>query len=302
MNLDVAIIHCIENKFNHKFERQARLYLESFKNTNPVLYDAVSIHFLQPTHNDILQDTIDYFHNNRVSFTKQLLGKLITSEINYFNKVITSKYFSDQLTNEYMCWIDTDVVWLKSVHEFFKPTNTVVVCLETDLSPITELYETYFKQFLTSEYQVELTHYVNTWFIYSKRENPMWREWESLSFRLLDIANSHINTNNIDVELICEELALSIICTKNPTHFTNIVDFFADSSTLAMTETGDARIDISTNTVLFHYTGVIIDPTHEVIQGINYKKETKHIMIQLLKNQYIEPNTMISISKRLGGS
>jgi hypothetical protein len=107
----VTFIHCIENKKNHTFETDAKIYLDSFKHTNFDLFNSVDIHFLQPTPNNITQETVNYFANNNVKFT--CVPTLSTKQINKeeidqyirFRNALMKDFELELLNNDY---IETD--------------------------------------------------------------------------------------------------------------------------------------------------------------------------------------------------
>jgi hypothetical protein len=269
----VTFIHCIENKKNHTFETDAKFYLNSFKHTNLDLFNSVDIQFLQPTPNDITQETINYFANNNITFTcvPTLSTKQINKAVNYTNVCVTCDYFSNTLTSDYMCWIDLDVVFLQKVNEeFFKPTDKIIITIypivnafskEDNKFRIDWKYQDFFKPYLPKKYQVEnLEHYVHSWFAYGPRTHPFWSEWKNLTYIMLDIVHTKHKDliHNTNFESLCEEIATSILYAKNPTQFEDIRTMFGNN-TLSFREAGidnEESMLCKENTVLYHYNEI----------------------------------------------
>ena len=296
----VAFVHCIENKHERMYERQAWLFTETFKHTNSELYNACRHYFLQPTEHDIDQKTIDYFDNQKINFIQnsQLNQKQLNATVNYTNICVTTAYFSEQLNEEYLCWSDTDVLWLgKTKGEFFGHTDKPVI----NIFPVTksptknfslqeydafdtrfqldEIYQEHFKPYLDPVYQVDqLTHYANTWFIYCKTKHPFWKEWKELTFLLIDIIHKNQNKYiNHHIECYCEEIAASILYSLNPDNFTLLEDFFGE--VFVMAETGNPGFDnFSTQKVLYHYTGLFEKP----YAAIDENKDPARIVTEFL--------------------
>lgn len=283
----LAFIHCIENKHQRMYERQSWLFTETFKQTNRDIYNNSNHYFLQPTAVDIAPQTINYFQQNDVNFNKvlDLEQKQVNSEINYTNMCIAAEYYSRTLDEEYMCWSDTDVLWLNKTDSgnFFKETTTPVInSFPLRSMPrksyamhefgafdigcqLDQVYQNHLKEHLSDEFRVEeLTHYVNTWFIYAPTKHKFWSEWKQLTFRLLDIVQAQSQVEiEYHIESFCEEIAASIMYCKAPEEFTLSEDFFGDI--FVMRDTGNDKYDIFTeNKVLYHYTGLLNKP-YEII-------------------------------------
>lgn len=290
----ISLIHCLENKFNHKFERQSKLYLESFKNLNRELYENVSIHFMQPNKNDIKDETINYFKNNKVHFYKEYLTEE-TEGINYFNKVWVCEWFSKNLKTEFMCFLDNDIIFLKNIKkELFKTIEKPVICVELLNQNIEEIYFKYYRNHLKKEYQLKnLNYHVNTWFIYAKRLDPIWKKWSDLTKDLQKV-------NNKEQEIICEELAMTILFCQNPNNFISMSNFF-EKNQMSMINTGDNFFDLRENTEIFHYTDIFekSDIEHEIVQGEKYEYEITKILHIMFKKKFIDEKIFIKLIKKM---
>lgn len=291
---DVSLIHCLENKLNNKFERESKLYIESFKNLNKELYDSLSICFMQPNKNDIEQETIEYFHKNKINFYKEYLIEE-TEGINYFNKVLVCEWFSKNLKTEFMCFLDNDIFFLKKIKKnLFKPVDKPVVCVELDNEELEKIYLEHYKPFLKKEYQLKkLKNRINTWFIYAKRKDLIWTKWSELTKELQ-------NVNNKEHEIDCEEMAMTILYCQNPNNFINMANFF-EKNQLSIINTGDNSFDLRENTELFHYGGIFDenDIEYSMVQGENYEYEIKKILHFMTKRKFIDEKIFMNLVKRM---
>jgi hypothetical protein len=290
----VSLVHCIENKFDNKFERESKLYIESFKNLNAELYQNVSIHFMQPNNNDIEENTIEYFENNKINFYKIPLIKE-TQGINYFNKVLVCEWFSENLNSEFMCFLDNDIIFLKKIKkELFKNVEKPVICIEFFNEQIEKIYFEHYRPYLKKEYQLKnLNCHINTWFIYAKTKDKIWKKWSELTKELRNI-------NNKEQEMICEELAMTILYCKNPNEFLSLSDFFQENQ-LSIVNTGNDRLDLKNNTEIFHYSDIFDkdDINYVSVQGKNYKSEIIKILQKASEKKFIDKKTFINLIKNM---
>ncbi len=290
----ISLVHCIENKFDNKFERESKLYIESFKNLNDELYKNVSIHFMQPNNNNIEESTIEYFENNKINFYKIPLIKE-TQGINYFNKVLVCEWFSENLKSEFMCFLDNDIIFLKKTKkELFKYVEKPVICIEFFNEQIEKIYFEHYRPHLKKEYQLKnLNCHVNTWFIYAKTKDEIWKKWSELTKELQNI-------NNKEQEIICEEMAMTILYCKNPNEFLSLSDFFEENQ-LSIVNTGNDRLDLKNNTEIFHYSDIFDedDINYVSVQGKNYKSEIIKILQKASEKKFIDKKTFINLIKNM---
>jgi len=290
----ISLIHCIENKFDNKFERESMLYIESFKNLNSELYQNVSIHFMQPNNNDIEETTLEYFKNNKINFYKVPLI-LETEGINYFNKVFVCEWFSKNLKSEFMCFLDNDIIFLKRIKkELFKYVEKPVICIEFFNEQIEKIYFEHYRPYLKKEYQLKnLNCHINTWFIYAKTKDKIWKKWSNLTKELKNI-------NNKEQEIICEELAMTILYCKNPNNFISLTDFF-DKNQLSIVDTGNSFLELKNNTEIFHYSDIFDkdDINYKTVQGKNYRAEIIKILQKASEKKFIDKKTFFDLVKNI---
>jgi hypothetical protein len=293
MTKKLTLIHAIENKYDNKFERQAKLYLESFGLKNPKLFEQSDILFVQPTDNDIEQESIEFIKTRGARFLKIKVDAVqsnahqnFTNNVNAINSVI------NLIDTEYICWLDTDVLFLKPFE--LAETDSIVFSIlpipaTTDISPYTNakeidtakdmdlLYQRYFKEYMPVEYQVdELELYVNTWLTYGKRSSSFWKEWKDLTHLLIQLLHKHQPKQvELGLESISEELAASILYAMNKYQFENLSNFVGSNRT-AMTFTTDAGLDLTADCCLLHYIG-IMTLTMPELKG-NFKQDSAMIL------------------------
>ena len=314
MTKKLTLIHAIENKYDHKFERQSKLYLESFGLKNQILLSDIDILFVQPTDNDVLLDTIEFIESHNGSFIKTESNSTQTNENqNFTNNVNAINSVIGSLDTEYICWVDTDIVFLKPFPELLKDTDSIVFSVlplpevdtikeytsarEIDTATDMDLlYQKYFKDHLPTEYAVDkLEGYVNTWLTYGKRTSGFWEEWQSLTHLLIKILHQHHPDQiTLGLESISEELAASILYRANKYTFENLSDFFG-SNTTAMICTTDPGLDLTTKCSLLHYRG-IMDITMPELQG-NFKNDASMILTKMLDKKVITNIDYLSLLK-----
>jgi len=299
----VTLIHCIENKETHNFEEEAKLYINSFIQNSPKLFETVDINILQPTSNDISENSIDFFLNLDIKFTRipDLSVKQINNETNYTNVCVTCDYFSKNLDNEYMCWTDLDVIFTNEAGaDFFKSTDKIVLTMYDvdnvftkvdNKFKVNEYYNLYFKKHISKTFYIDnITTYTNTWFIYGTTSHKFWSEWKNLTYELLEIThNFHPENVTTDIESSCEEIAASLLCSKYPNWFIDIRDFF-NINVLAFTEHGiNNTLDLqcSGDTVFYHYNSPEGFKLNN-FQNQSYKKKISKILIQNFKETELD--------------
>lgn len=308
----VAFVHCIENKHQRMFERQGWLFLETLKHTNIDLYNCCNHYFIQPTELDVSEQTLAYFAVENINFVKepQLSKKQLNPMYNYTNICLTVDYFSKCLSEEYLCWSDTDIMWLQPLtSELFKETTKPVITVtpmpvkaehsyplqEFDVFDtkyqMNEFYLSHIKDHLPEEFKVDnLTHYANTWFLYAPTKHRFWNDWKNLTFILLGILQSHHLTDMpYHIEGYCEELAASIMYSMNPSDFTKIDEFMDNIYVI------DQDCDkFDDNTVIFHYSGLAPAP-YEIIDDNLSAKQVVMNMLKLAgrENMYDFKNDML---------
>jgi hypothetical protein len=271
--------------------------------------------FVQPTENNIETDSINYLKSNNIVFIKTplLSNKQTNNSVNYTNKVATLAYLRDYLTSPYICWLDTDVVFLNKTSNLFADTSQIVVSaftagsltVELDIAHLFDIKESIavlyncFKEYLNPIYQLDsLTHYVNSWFVYGLRDIDFWVEWKDLTYNLLDILQQNYpELVNKGFECFCEELALSILYNKDPSMFISVSKHF-NSNVLSMIHTDTPEFMLTANSVLFHYTGVL-DNECSAITGNDYKKDVYSILSSLLSRKKISNSTFIKLTKNI---
>lgn len=267
----IDFIHCIENKKSYYYDTKVKLLLNSFVNLSPLLYKNSKVNFLQPTNNDISEETINLFKKLNCNFIKipNLSNKQINSENNYTNVCVTCDYFSKKLKNDFMCWLDLDVVFLQECNlNFFKNTDKIVFTIfdnDNDMSKkdksfkLNVFYKELFRPYISQKFFVDhIEKYINTWFIYGPRNNSFWSEWKELTYELIDITHK-FHQDQIykgeGLESICEEIAASILYSKNSNNFINTKDFFGENY-LAFREVDVQNVEgmeCDENTLIYHY-------------------------------------------------
>lgn len=304
MTKKLTLLHAIENKYNHKFERQLRTYLESFRLKNLELFNQVDILFVQPTDNNVTDETIDFIQSYGAKFIKIKIDSGQSNQsVNFTNNVNSVNAVIEHIDTEYICWLDTDIVFLKSCPNFFQETNSIVssilpIPLVTKITPYTHareidtgtdmdlLYQEYFKDYLPAHYKIDkLDSYVNTWLTYGKRQSTFWKEWQDLTLMLINIIHLHNPDQvNLGLESICEELAVSILNYTDRYTFENVSSFFGNNCT-AMIDSTDPGLDLKYNCCLLHYRG-IMEETMPELDG-NYKNDSVMILNKMLNKKSI---------------
>jgi hypothetical protein len=301
----INIINCIEKKPTHRFEAEAKLYLNSFSTLSPDLFNNVKINILQPTPNDISNDTLNVFDKFKVEFTKvpSLSQKQINTDVNYTNKCVTCDYFSNILHEDYMCWLDLDIIFLQEAGaDFFKPTDKIIITVydvdnefstKDKLFKVDYFYETYFKKHLSNEFYVQkIRKYLCGWFTYGPTKHPYWSAWKKLTYNLIDIVHTHYPEEIPGhLESTCEEIATSLIHELHPEWFIDVRDFFL-TNTLAFREClidNEPTMQCAANTVIYHYNE---------LQGFksngfpnqHYVKPVFKLMLQTFKEVELQEN------------
>jgi hypothetical protein len=314
----INFIHCIENKENHNFESEAKLYLKTFFNLSPLLFKNVQINFLQPTANDIKKETIEFFSTLKINFIREpsLSSKQINQTTNYTNVCVTCDYFSKKLNCEYICWTDLDIVFTNEAgSDFFKSTKKIVLTIHkiddvfsaiNEVNKIDKLYKIYFKKYIDKKFYVDkITNYTNTWFLYGPTKHPFWYNWKLLTYHLLDIIHIHHQKEiSSDLESCCEEIASSLLYTKYSEWFTDIQSFF--DGKLAFTENSiDHKVQnlqCNIDTTLYHYNTPIAFQLNN-FEKFFYKKEVFKILMTNFKEHELtkwgfEFKNILSIYKK----
>jgi hypothetical protein len=293
MTKKLTLIHAIENKYDNKFERQSKVYLESLALKNPKLLEQADILFVQPTNNDIEQESIDFIQSYGAKFLKLIASTVQTNpNQNFTNNVNAINSVIDVIDTEYICWLDTDVLFLKPFE--LADTDAIVFSIlplepASEITPYTTarqidtakdmnlLYQQYFKDYIPAEYKInKLDSYVNTWLTYGKRSSKFWNEWKTLTHLLIQIVHTHHPQQvELGLESISEELAASILYAMNKYQFENLSNFVGSNRT-AMTFTTDAGLDLTADCCLLHYIG-IMTLTMPELKG-NFKQDSAMIL------------------------
>lgn len=302
----LSIIHSIENKFENKFERQARLYLESFRHIDPHGFSNTNIYFHQPTDYDILETTQEYFYSLGVNFEKHLM---VDTSVARSNKCYTATYLQPKISTSHLCFLDLDVVILNPFKDLNKLChNLFMVCCENLASNYTvnKTYDTLYRHYIDPKWRVPyIKRYVNTCLVMGPSSSRFWLEWPELTRHLHMIRKQHDRFDDrYDYEILEDEIALAILYSLYTEQFGNIADFYPNF--IAVTNTNDSRYDLKPNTCIFHYEGILhsnnielqgSDPLHLAVQGDNYKKEISHMLIMAAKRGFINNSTMLTLTK-----
>lgn len=322
----VAFAHCVENKQNRMYERQAWLFMNTFKHTNPELYHACNHYFIQPTVHNVTQRTKDFLRLESATLIQEpyLSQKQINSGnlTNYTNICVSAEYLSKTLAEEYICWTDLDIIWLASLgneESFFKHTDKVVVTVFPIIESASkqhslqalqentvldnkdqfnEVYQEYFKPYLPDGFKVDgVPKYVNTWFIYGKTGHSFWTEWRDLTFLLLDIvAEHHQALIQYDLEGYCEEMAASILYLLDPTRFELLEDFFG--KIFVMTESDHMDFDyFTTDKVLYHYSALCPKPYPIIDEDKNHSEIVIWFFMELQRKGYMDYKLCMQMAK-----
>jgi hypothetical protein len=166
-----------------------------------------------------------------------------------------------------MCWTDLDIIFLqKAPADFYRATDQIVLTsydiINTYSSQcsgfrVDQMYEQYFMEHLPAELQnLELKHYVCTWFVYGRTKHPFWTAWRKLTYDLIDVAQAHHQDKlDNDFESYCEEIAASMLYAIHPTWFNDIRNFFGQN-TLSFMESkmeNEDAMRCRENTIIYHY-------------------------------------------------
>lgn len=317
--LDLAMIFNIENKMNHKFEKQARVCMETLRYTNPDLLANSDIYFVQPTANDIAQDTVDYFTANGWHYIRKpgLAAKTKNRERDFNNKVDSCNYTSKITDREYLAFIDTDIVWLRRDQEFFRPTDrTLVHAFPTLTHPdpnfylvdrvfdmryqVNHFYQKYFRPHIDPRYDIDhVTHYIQSWFLMSHSKSEFWDEWKWLTDHLLDIAQQHhADLIDLHLECYCEEVSLAIMYAKNPERYVTAYEYFGDVCvTIRNFPNPKEDMLLSENTTLYHYATPTWDAIVDDIDFGDHAKTIRHVLVEAHKKKNCTNSQLVEIYK-----
>jgi len=312
-----TILHAIENKYNNKFEREAKTYVGSLINNNPEFFDSVDVLMVQPTNLDIEQSCIDFLNQNNIRFEK-IVGenKQINLNLNYTNNVDAINAAKHLVNTPYLCWLDLDVVFVRAAVDFLRPTDSIVVSifpLSSDSTPdltyetaddidtmygMNYFYRVFFKEYLPEKYSLnELEYFINTWLTYGPTNSGFWEEWRDLTYMLLDIvAENHKDQIDRGLESICEEMAASILYQVGDYNMISAKDFFSDYP-VAMQFTTDPDFDLTENCVLYHY----IDMFDLYANGLtgDYNKDINEIFTRTYNRKFITHSQYLALMKNI---
>jgi hypothetical protein len=312
----LTMIHAIENKYEHKFERQLKTYLQSLKFKNTSLLEEADIVFVQPTINDVTKTTVDFIKSSNARFVKTLEKDSQTNKNqNFTNNINSIVSIIDDLETEYICWTDTDIIFLRNEPGFFKDTDSIVVSIlplipskeiseyknagEIDTgSDMNLLYLKYFKDHLPEEYRVNnLDYYTNTWLVYGKRKSNFWIEWHDLTHLLIKvIQKNHPEQVDLGLESICEELACSILYQLQKYKLENVSEFFGNNR-VSMNFTTDPGLDFKSDCSLLHYNMILVGTMPELIG--DFKKDSLTILEKMLQLKLMTNKEYLSSIKQL---
>jgi len=287
--LNTTMVHCIEGK-NGRFERDARIYIDSFSSFNKI----ENIIMVQPNKNDINAECQDYFKINAIQYIiKDIYNPQPNKVVNYTNVPIVLDYIIDKVDTEYTLFTDLDVIYFDEL--ILGKTDRCVITIldskETDQFENVflwdEYYNKYFKKDILDCFDIEVKHltkFVNTWFIYAKTDHMFWKLYKEVTFKLLEVSEK-VNKPELELEIMCEEIAASIIYHAYPEQFIDITDF---KSSISFHEGDDHELNekynCNKNTAIYHY-----DDYEDFHQSVKYplrnldivaKKLIKHIGLE----------------------
>jgi hypothetical protein len=166
-----------------------------------------------------------------------------------------------------MCWTDLDIIYLQTAPDnFYRDTDRIVFTVydidntyskQCDGFRVDQMYHQYFQQYLPEDLQnLQVNHYICTWFVYGLTKHPFWSAWRKLTYDLVDIVQQHHKDMIAnDFESYCEEIAASMLYARHPEWFIDIRQFFGQN-TLSFMESkmeNEDAMRCRENTIIYHY-------------------------------------------------
>jgi hypothetical protein len=93
---------------------------------------------------------------------------------------------------------------------------------------------------------------------------------------------------------------MTILYCKNPNEFLSLSDFFEENQ-LSIVNTGNYRLDLKTNTEIFHYSDIFdkSDINYASVQGKNYRSEIIKILQKANEKKFIDKKTFFDLVKNI---
>lgn len=235
MKKRLAIIGAIEGTEDRFLEKDYLFLINTFyknnKNTD------IDIHLVQPTDNDILPETEKELKLLGVKFTKEISEyNQSHRDFNYTNMPIACNYFYEKISNdyEYFLWVDGDVFFNSKINlpdvkdgelmflynnQFFNVNENRYVTINSDnYNYDHECYEDLISKINLNSGEFEAT---NSWIIYGKSDNNIWKEWNDLTrkylerIKIIGKENFKFYEKSKNFENRVEELTLDIAVKNN---------------------------------------------------------------------------------------
>lgn len=249
----LRFIQCLETNEKYNKEYYQKICINSYAITN----QKYPIEVYQPNNNNISENLIKYI-NKYGYFFKEILPDIDSKDYkNYFNKFIVMDFLSSKYKNDYLLWMDVDVVFLKEITEniFQEITqNNKCKIIKIDKKDFNkeyfiDIYDKYFKKI----YKIDLEYFVPSSIILANSNHFIWKETYKIMLDLVNISKNISKNIEIPYSFSFEEMALTILANKYPNDFE---DFNKNKKYICYQEKEIEPIEkyiCNNDSILYHY-------------------------------------------------
>jgi len=254
---NISFIIGIEKNDDIQLEQMAILLCRSIRKFGGIYKDA-PIYSLQPTSRDIDASTLVELKKLGVIHRKEVINTEFTKGgYGFYNMPYVCDYFAQTLKEDYLIWLDIDVLCLNS--PIFKVNTDDVVCDTYDKAIMGKGYADYVA---IDESSFILTNFKKfgfsapkkiccTWFqMLGKQNFYLWSEWrKKFESIMLTFRDEGIDTTSSDMCCV-EELSYSMVLEENGINPVKVNDAHPHLGSF----TG-LTLPFDKNTMFFHYDG-----------------------------------------------